>query len=301
MQTVITHCNLCPKKCGVDRTIWKGMCGGGSIPKAARSALHHWEEPCISGTKGSGTIFFSGCPLSCIFCQNHIISHENYGNELSVEELCHCILDLQSQGAHNISFVTGTHYVPWIVSAVERIKDSLTIPVVWNTSGYERVETLKMLDGIADIYMPDFKYLYSETAEKYSHGRNYPEIAEKAILEMYRQTGKPVFDEEGIMKSGLIIRHLVLPGHRHESMAILERLTELLPKEGFLISLMGQYTPPKNALPYKNLNRRLTTMEYQSVLKRAEELGLQGYSQELSSALSEYTPSFNLEGLEHDC
>lgn len=301
MQTVITNCTLCPRKCGVNRTVGKGMCGGGSIPKAARSALHHWEEPCISGAKGSGTIFFSGCPLNCIFCQNHIISHENYGKELSVEELCRCMLDLQSRGAHNISFVTGTHYVPWIVSAVERVKDNLTIPVVWNTSGYERVETLKMLDGIADIYMPDFKYLYSETAEKYSHGRNYPEIAEKAILEMYRQTGKPVFDEKGVMKRGLIIRHLVLPGHRHESMAILERLTELLPKEGFILSLMGQYTPPKNVLPYKNLNRRLTTMEYQSVLKRAEELGLQGYSQELSSASSEYTPSFNLEGLEHDC
>ncbi len=301
MQTVISHCTLCPRKCGADRTKGAGMCGGGSMPKAARSALHHWEEPCISGTKGSGTIFFSGCPLNCIFCQNRSISHENYGKELTIDELSRCILDLQSQGAHNISFVTGTHYVPRIVSALQMVKDSLTIPVVWNTSGYERVETLRSLDGIANIYLPDFKYLYPETAEKYSHAENYPETAEKAILEMYRQTGKPVFDEEGIMKSGLIIRHLVLPGHRHESMALLERLTELLPRDGFLLSLMGQYTPPKTALPYKNLNRRLTTMEYQSVLKRAEELGLQGFSQELSSASSEYTPDFNLEGLEHDC
>lgn len=293
----ISDCTLCPRMCHADRTRQKGLCGCGDSIKAARSALHHWEEPPISGTGGSGTIFFSGCSLRCCFCQNHSISQDNFGMEISVQQLSECMLDLQEKGAHNISFVTGTQFAPWIAEAVKSIRGSLEIPVVWNSSGYENTDTLRMLDGIVDIYLPDFKYLYPETAKQYSSAEDYPDVAEKAIAEMYRQTGKPRLDENGIMQRGLIVRHLVLPGHRHESMALLERLAGILPADGFYISLMGQYTPPEKPLPFRNLNRRLTTMEYESVLRRAEELGLDGFSQELSSARHEYTPDFNLEGL----
>ncbi len=296
----ITHCTLCPRKCGADRTKAEGFCGGGGEIRAARSALHHWEEPCISGTRGSGTIFFSGCSLRCCFCQNAVISAERFGALLSVSQLSDCILDLQRQGAHNINFVTGSHYAPWIVQAVQSVRDRLHIPIVWNSSGYELPETLEMLRGIVNIYLPDFKYLHEETARHYAQAKDYPETAVSALREMLAQTGPPEFDENGILQRGLIVRHLVLPGHRHESMALLDKLEELLPKEEFLLSLMGQYTPPAETLPFKNLNRRLTTMEYRSVLRHAQELGFDGFSQELSSAQSQYTPNFNLEGIPYD-
>lgn len=305
MQTVIngydiTNCRLCPRKCGTDRTRSTGLCGGGNAIRAARSSLHYWEEPCISGEKGSGTIFFSGCSLRCCYCQNHDISKEGFGAEITTEKLAECMLALQQKGANNINLVTGSHFAPWITEAVKLAGDELKIPLVWNSSGYESPETLKMLDGIIDVYLPDFKYLYKETAKKYSAAEDYPETAVKAILEMHRQTGKPVINSDGIMEKGLIVRHLVLPGNRHESMAVLEKLAEILPKDEFLLSLMGQYTPPAEPLPYKELNRRLTTMEYQSVLKCAQELGLQGFSQELSSANSDFTPKFDLEGIKND-
>ena len=296
----ITHCTLCPRKCGMDRTRAAGFCGGGSEIRAARRALHHWEEPCTSGTGGSGTIFFSGCSLRCCFCQNAVIRTGHFGAPLTIDQLGACMLDLQQQGAHNINFVTGSHYTPWIVSAVQKIRDKLHIPIVWNSSGYEDAETLAMLDGVVDIYLPDFKYFCAETAEKYAQARNYPEVAAYALTEMLRQVGTPVFDENGILQRGMIVRHLVLPGHRHESMALLKALSQLLPKEDFLLSLMGQYTPPSEACPYKNLNRRLTTMEYQSVLHCAQELDFQGFSQELSSAQASYIPPLNLEGIPHD-
>lgn len=296
----ISKCTLCPRKCGIDRTKHAGICGSKGTLRAARSALHHWEEPCISGSRGSGTIFFSGCSLRCCFCQNHIISQDNFGMELTVQHLSECILDLQEKGAHNINFVTGTHYAPWIIEAVNNIRSQLHVPVVWNSSGYETIETLRMLEGTADIYLPDFKYLNAETALKYSKAEDYPDVAVAAIMEMYRQVGRPVIDSDGIMKKGLIVRHLVLPGHRHESMDILRKLAEVLPNDGFLLSLMGQYTPPDVPLEHKNLNRKLTTMEYQSVLRLAEELDLQGFSQELSSAALHFTPHFDLEGLLHE-
>lgn len=296
----ISKCRLCPRRCGIDRTKNIGVCGGGETVRAARSALHQWEEPCISGSRGSGTIFFSGCNLHCCFCQNHTISQDNFGMDLTINQLSECILDLQSKGAHNINFVTGTHYVPWIVEAVNNIRSCLNVPVVWNSSGYETIETLKMLEGTVDIYLPDFKYLCEETAQMYSQAGDYPDIAETAIMEMYRQVGKPIIDSEGIMTSGLIVRHLVLPGHRHESIDILIRLSNILPKDGFLLSLMGQYTPPEIPVKYKNLNRKLTTMEYQSVLRVAEELELQGFSQELTSSAAHFTPSFDMEGLLHE-
>lgn len=296
----ISCCTLCPRECGKDRTMSYGTCGCDDKIRAARSALHHWEEPCISGSNGSGTIFFSGCSLCCCFCQNKEISHEGFGTEISIEKLGKCMLDLQEQGAHNINFVTGTHFTPWIIEAVKSVRDRLHIPLVWNSSGYETVKTIRSLKGIIDIYLPDFKYLSEAIAKEYSWAPDYPKYAEAAIMEMHRQVGAPVFDENGIMKRGLIVRHLILPGHRHESMAILQRLAEILPKDEFLISLMGQYTPPAEKLPYKNLNRRLTSMEYESVLKCAENLGLDGFSQELSSAQAYYTPEFDLEGLEND-
>lgn len=296
----ISSCRLCPRKCGADRTVNTGICGGGSMIRAARSALHHWEEPCISGSRGSGAVFFSGCSLWCCFCQNIDISRDNFGENISADRLSECILELQEKGAHNINFVTGTQYTPWITGSLKKIKPQLKIPVVWNSSGYETQETLKMLEGYVDIYLPDFKYLYDETAKKYSDAENYPKIAEKAILEMYRQVGKPVINSDGIMEKGLIVRHLVLPGHRHESIKLLDRLTEILPADGFLLSLMGQYTPPASPLPYKNLNRRLTTMEYESVLKYAQELNIDGFSQELSSARHSYTPKFDLEGIKNE-
>lgn len=296
----ISCCTLCPRECGADRTQTKGFCGGGDTIYAARSALHHWEEPCISGTRGSGTIFFSGCSLRCCFCQNASISAERFGAPLSISQLEECMLKLQRQGAHNINFVTGNHYAPWITEAVKAVRNRLHIPIVWNSSGYESMEVLRMLDGIVDIYLPDFKYLYEETAVCYAGAADYPEIAAAALKEMYRQAGKCAFDEDGLLQRGMIVRHLVLPGHRHESMALLSALSELLPMEEILLSLMGQYTPPAEHLPYKNLNRKLTTMEYQSVLKHAQELGFDGFSQELSSAQSRYTPEFNLEGIPYE-
>ncbi|MBQ8688236.1 MAG: radical SAM protein [Ruminococcus sp.] len=305
MQTLIngydiSRCMLCPRACGADRTRTEGFCGGGSEIRAARSALHHWEEPCISGTRGSGTIFFSGCSLRCCFCQNASISTGRFGASLSISQLAECMLHLQEQGAHNINLVTGSHYTPWIIEAIHSIRDKLHIPLVWNSSGYESSETLSQLDGMVDIYLPDFKYLHKETSKGYAQAEDYPEIAKAALREMLRQAGTPVFNADGILQKGLIVRHLVLPGHRHESMALLDTLSELLPKEAFLLSLMGQYTPPEMRLPYKNLNRRLTTMEYRSVLRHAQELGFDGFSQDLSSAQSQYTPNFNLEGIPND-
>ncbi len=305
MQTLVNgydirSCTLCPRKCGADRTKVQGFCGGTDVPHAARCALHHLEEPCISGNRGSGAIFFSGCALRCCFCQNASISTGNFGAPLTIKQLCTCMLALQHQGAHNINLVTGSHYTPWIAAAVQEIRPQLHIPIVWNSSGYESMETLRMLDGIVDVYLPDFKYFSTETALHYAQAQDYPTVAMTALKEMHRQVGAPVLDADGIIQKGMVVRHLVMPGHRHESMALLDALVQLLPKDGFLLSLMGQYTPPDAPLPYKNLNRRLTTMEYQSVLHHAQSLDVDGFSQELSSAQAQYTPSFHLEGIPHD-
>lgn len=296
MEFQMTHCTLCPRTCGCDRTEHIGFCGGGSNLRAARAALHFWEEPCISGTQGSGTVFFSGCPLHCRFCQNAVISAQSHGKEISTERLAEIFLSLQAQGAHNINLVTGTHYIPWIVRALHLAKPRLHIPVVWNSGGYERTEALAMLDGCIDIYLPDFKFFSPETAQNYAGAPDYPEIAEAALAEMLAQTGPPLL-EDGILKRGCIVRHLVLPGHRHESIALLEHLAERFGTEQFLLSLMAQYTPMHEDKDYPQLNRRITKMEYHSVLRTAQELGFQGYLQDKSSAQSDYTPHFGLEGL----
>ena len=289
---IYENCSLCPRNCHIDRTSSLGFCQSSSQIKAARAALHHWEEPCISGTRGSGAVFFSGCTLRCCFCQNYSISSETYGKEISEQKLAQIFLELQNQGAHNINLVTATQYLPSILNALDRIKDKLNIPVVYNSSGYEKPETIRLLKDYVDIYLPDLKYFSSKLSQKYS------KAASNAVRLMIEQTGKPVFDSDGILQKGVIIRHLVLPNCRKDSITLLHWIKETLPDKSYLISLLSQYTPFYKSHEYPELNRRITTYEYESVLKEAISLGLvEGFMQEKSSAKEEYTPPFNLEGL----
>lgn len=294
---MLHSCELCPRKCGVDRYTGTGFCGCGTTVRAAKAYLHMWEEPCISGTNGSGTVFFSGCCLQCRFCQNYKISCEGFGKEITVERLSEIFLELQEKDAHNINLVSPTQYVPQIIHALDLCRNMLKIPVVYNTGGYERIETLKMLEGYVDIYLPDFKYYDNELAKKYSSAENYFEVVTEALKEMYRQVGACRIGEDGIMQSGMIIRHLTLPTHRHDSVKVLEWIAENLPKEDVLISLMSQYTPFYRSNEFKELSRRISTFEYNFVLNKAQELGLQGFMQEKSSAKEEYTPEFDLIGV----
>lgn len=291
-----TNCTLCPRRCGADRTKYAGFCGGGDGIRAARAALHHWEEPCISGTNGSGTVFFSGCHLRCCFCQNSPISLENAGKAIPPQRLAEIFLDLQAQNAHNINLVTASHLLPWVVDALELAKPSLHIPVVWNCGGYETEECVAALEGLVDIFLPDFKFFDEQTARAYANAPDYPQVAHRAITRMLRQVGAPVM-ENGILQSGCIIRHLVLPSHRHESIALLHHLAESFGTSQFLLSLMSQYTPMGEFPAHPELNRRITKMEYNSVLKTAQELGFEGYLQDVSAAQSRYTPDFNGEGV----
>ena len=283
------HCTLCPRRCGVDRTAGQlGFCRMPDHILAARAALHYWEEPVISGSFGSGAVFFSGCTLQCAFCQNGVISQENFGKELSSAQLHEAFERLIDEGCQNINLVTPTHFLPSILPA---LTPKLPVPVVYNCGGYESVETLRELDGLIDIYLPDYKYSDNTLAARLSRAPDYVETAAAAIQEMYRQVGGAVIEDEQ-MTRGVIIRHLVLPGHRKESMQILDWLADALPKADFLLSLMGQYTPPDEPLSDKHLNRRIATFEYESVRKYAVQLGLDGYGQERSSASSSYTPKF---------
>lgn len=253
---IYENCSLCPRNCHIDRTSSLGFCQSSSQIKAARAALHHWEEPCISGTRGSGAVFFSGCTLRCCFCQNYSISSETYGKEISEQKLAQIFLELQNQGAHNINLVTATQY------------------------------------------LPDLKYFSSKLSQKYSKAEDYFKVASNAVRLMIEQTGKPVFDSDGILQKGVIIRHLVLPNCRKDSITLLHWIKETLPDKSYLISLLSQYTPFYKSHEYPELNRRITTYEYESVLKEAISLGLvEGFMQEKSSAKEEYTPPFNLEGL----
>lgn len=291
----MSDCTLCPRMCHIDRSAGAlGFCGEAAEMRIARAALHPFEEPCLSGTRGSGTIFFCGCSLRCVFCQNREISRASAtGRAVSEGELGEIILDLQEQGAHNVNFVTPTHFTDGIRRTLERVRDKLTIPVVWISSGYERVETLRTLDGLVDIYLPDFKYYSSELARAYSSAPDYREVASAALLEMFRQTGRYALDGDGLLLRGVLVRHLVLPAARKDSMAALDHLAALLPTEEILLSLMSQYTPDF-ALdsPYRSLHRRVTTFEYDTVLRHAADLGFVGFMQEKSSASSVYTPKF---------
>lgn len=292
------ECTLCPRMCRINRTVRHGFCGCTDKIMAARAALHFWEEPCISGTGGSGTVFFSGCTLKCCFCQNYQISQEQFGKILTVEELSRIFLNLQSQGAENISLVTADQYLPSVLKALDLIKDLLSLPVVYNCSGYERIEMLDLLSGYVDIYLPDLKYYDSEIAKRYSHARDYFSFASKAISEMIRQTGPLQFNEKGVLQKGVIIRHMVLPGHREDSIRLLHWMHDTLEHGSFLLSLMSQYTPFYHACDYPEINRRITTYEYEKVLDEAIRLDLtDGYMQEKSSAREEYTPPFDLEGV----
>lgn len=256
-----------------------------------------WEEPCISGTNGSGTVFFSGCSLKCCFCQNYRISAENFGREITVKRLSEIFLELQDKGAHNINLVSPTHYVPQIIAALDMCRDKLHIPVAYNCGGYEKAETIEMLRGYVDIFMPDMKYYSSELSEKYSAAPDYFEYASKAIAKMIEIAGEPVFDENGIMQRGVIIRHMVLPTHRRDSEEVLKKLYKLYGKDSFMLSLMSQYTPFYKSCEHKEINRRISTYEYEKVSQLAQELGFNGFMQERSSAKEEYTPDFDLIGI----
>ena len=287
-------CILCPRQCGVDRTERVGYCGSGSLPKVARAAKHHWEEPCISGTEGSGTVFFSGCTLGCVFCQNREISRGGTGREVTIEHLADIFKRLEGQGVHNLNLVTPTHFTPQILQALELAKP--TVPVVMNCGGYERVETLRQWEGKVQVYLPDLKYFSPELSAKYSAAPDYFAVASKAIMEMHRQQPQLVWEGD-LLKSGLIIRHLVLPGCMKDSLKVLDFLDKNLPKDSFLLSLMSQYTPTENCKQFPEINRRVTTYEYRKVADRAAELGFFGFAQDRRSAKEEYTPPFNLEGV----
>lgn len=287
-------CNACPRGCNVDREVSLGYCKSPEKFKLARASLHYWEEPCISGKNGSGAIFFSGCNLGCVFCQNYEISHVCKGVEVSDDKLIDIMKRLVDEGANNINFVNPTHYSLQLLRVLEKYKPP--VPIVYNTSGYDSVETLKMLDGAVDIYLPDFKYIRPEKALKYSKAEDYPQVAEEALAEMKRQVGEDVFDENGIMQRGMIIRHLVLPSNTNSSISALDYLAENFGDT--YISVMAQYVPCGDLTEYKEINRSLTQREYDKVVNHIFDLGLQKiFVQELEAASDEFIPDFDLTGV----
>lgn len=293
-------CTLCPRMCRVDRTAGeKGFCGMGVAVQGARAALHMWEEPCISGKKGSGAIFFSGCTLKCVFCQNRVIAEGKYGKEISSQRLTEIFLELQGKGAANINLVTAGHFVVPVKEALLRAKEQgLAIPVIYNSGGYERVETLRFLEPVVDVWLPDFKYMDGRLAREYSKAEDYPQTAKKALEEMVRQAGECRFDKEGYIQKGVIVRHLILPGHTRDSMEILSYLHKTY-GEHIYISVMNQYTPLPQVKDLEPLNRKVTRREYRRVLDFALELGIeQGYFQEGETAKESFIPLFDYEGLE---
>ena len=299
-EEIMSACALCPRECLADRgTGKKGFCGMDERIYLARAALHMWEEPCISGTKGSGAVFFSGCGLRCCFCQNHDIAMGSRGRAVSVERLGEIFLELKEKGAANINLVTGAHYVPQIIEALDMARrKGLDIPVVYNSSGYEKTETLKLLEGYVDIYLPDLKYLDPELAQKFSYAPDYVQAAKAAIREMVRQTGKCEFGEDGYIRKGTIVRHLILPGHTGNSIKALRYLHETY-GEDIYISIMNQYTPVRKFVEFKELNRKVTKREYEKVLDAAVDMGIQnGFIQEGETASESFIPDFDYEGVE---
>ena len=294
----IKSCELCPRRCRADRTIETGFCGAGERAKLALVSLHPWEEPCLTGTKGAGTVFFSYCNLKCCYCQNHEISHSGDGIEVSDTRLSEIFLEQQARGAATLDLVTPTHYVPQILQALAIAKEKgFSLPVVYNSSAYETVETIEALRGSVDIFLPDLKYWDEKSALEYSKAPDYVTAAKKAISKMVEITGPVKMDERGQMTRGVLVRHLVLPGHRRESMNILDWLWESFGNDIY-ISLMNQYTPMYQARQHKELNRRLTTFEYESVADHARDLGItQCYLQERRAASEEYVPDFDGSGV----
>ena len=294
----ITNCNLCPRRCGVNRTKRVGFCGAGEKVRIALVSLHQWEEPCLVGAKGAGTVFFSYCNLRCVYCQNHAISHGGQGVEVTTERLAEIFLEQQARGAATLDLVTPTHYVPQIIAALDIAKArGLTLPVVYNSSAYENVETIEALRGYVDIYLPDMKYMSAASGKEYSAAADYFAAASAAITRMVEQVGPVQFAADGQLRRGVLVRHMVLPGHRHESMDIVKWLWETFGKT-VQVSLMNQYTPMYKAAEHKPLNRRLTTFEYDSVVDYALQLGMENaYIQERRSASAEFVPDFNGAGV----
>lgn len=292
-------CRLCPRACGADRGGGaRGRCGVAQEIKVARAALHMWEEPCISGEEGSGAVFFSGCALGCIYCQNRDISRGERGAVISAERLAGIFLELQEQKANNINLVTAGHYLPQLRKALVSAKrQGLKIPIVYNSSAYEKAEALRALEGLVDVYLPDFKYLSPELAGKYSDAPDYPETAMNAIREMVRQRPEPVFDARGIMTSGVIVRHLLLPGHVREAKWIVKYLHEEYGNRIY-ISMMNQYTPMPQVADDELLGRRVTKREYERLLAYAQEIGVeQGFYQEGETAKESFIPEFDGQGV----
>lgn len=293
-------CSLCPRECKIDRGNGQtGYCGvAGEEVYAARAALHMWEEPCISGETGSGTVFFSGCTLRCVYCQNFDIARAKTGKAITVERLAEIFLELQGKGAANINLVTPTHYTAQIIRAVNEAREKgLGIPIVYNCSGYEKVETLKQLEGIVDVYLTDFKYMENETAARYSKAVDYPEAAKAALAEMVRQTGEAEFDEEGMMKKGVIVRHLLLPNYLENAKLVVKYVYDTYGDTVFL-SLMNQYTPLPQVKDFPEINRKVTEEEYEELIDYAIELGVEnGFIQEGETAEESFIPAFDYEGL----
>ena len=294
MENLLNHCTLCPRRCGVNRNAGtRGFCGAGRTVRVARTMLHAWEEPCLVGAHGAGAVFFSHCTLRCVYCQNHTISHEGSGTEMSVEKLASCFLTLQQDGAATLDLVTPTHYTPQILTALCIARaQGLSLPVVWNTSGYETVENIDRLAGAVDIYLPDLKYASEESGRRCSAASDYAAAAWAALGAMVAQAGAVQFAADGRLIRGVLVRHLVLPGHRHESIALVQRLWETF-GDAIQLSLMRQYTPLYRAAEFPPLHRRLTTFEYESVVAAARELGMERvYVQGAEAVGAQYVPDF---------
>lgn len=298
IEKLYRSCNLCPRKCGVDRRKAAGFCGAGAQPRLARAALHYWEEPCISGTHGSGTVFFSHCNLKCVYCQNREISTEGFGKDISDERLCEIFLNLQAQGAHNINLVTPTPWLYNIINALDMAGASLKIPIVYNCGGYESPEVLQAAADYIDIFLTDIKYFSDNAAREYSHAENYFNTSLAAAQKMIELTDAPKKGENGILQKGTIIRHLVLPGMRADSKKIIDEICRTLTPGSFIFSLMSQYTPNSAVKRTPGLCRRVSSFEYNDVLNYAVDKGLTtGYMQSRTSAKEEYTPPFDLTGV----
>ena len=293
---MLENCELCGFRCKVNRNQTKGVCKCGMLPKLALVSTHMWEEPCISGEAGSGTIFFSGCNFSCVFCQNYVISQENYGQEISIERLAEIFLEQQNRGVNNINLVSPTPYVSMIIEALKIAKgNGLNIPVVYNTNGYETVETIKSLNGLVDVYLPDLKYFDDEIGRRYSKIPNYFEVASVAVLEMYKQVGAPILDENGIIQKGVIIRHLIMPGNIMQTKKILDWIKANLPSNVY-ISVMAQYFPTYQAKEDKIINRKISKREYEIVVDLLMDFE-NVYIQDLGTHEEEYVPNFDLSGI----
>lgn len=292
---LLEKCTICPHNCGINRTNNQiGRCKSKDTVKIALYSIHNFEEPCISGKKGSGTVFFSNCNMNCVFCQNYEISQQGKGKEITIEELAEIFIKQQEKDVENINLVTPTSYVPQIIEAIKIARNKgLKLPIVYNTNGYEKVETLKMLEGYVDIYLPDFKYSDNELAKRLSKVDNYFEIATQALTEMYRQTGKAVFDDRGIMQKGMIIRHLVLPNHILNSRKVLKWINENM--HDVYVSVMAQYFPTYKAKDIEDINRKLTKEEYEQIENYLYRLDLEnGYIQELGEHEEEYVPKWDI-------